>query len=167
MTEDQQARWLDAVDRCRRHEADRPASWLYTIQADVVLAVQAELERIEELTEEVSHLRSRRGGECQKCGSWVCPPLTCMSCLAGVDPEGELRAVNQRLTEELERLRPFVQAHAPRAATPPVEAIHGHQVPHLICPGCGRDMACLVDGHHARCFECGNAWDPSQKEEQS
>jgi len=36
--------------------------------------------RIEELEYRNGLLERRRGGECQICGSWVCPPLTCFSC---------------------------------------------------------------------------------------
>lgn len=34
---------------------------------------------------EIAELGKRRGGECQKCGTWVCPPLTCYSCLRSLD----------------------------------------------------------------------------------
>ncbi|KKN35453.1 hypothetical protein LCGC14_0783560 [marine sediment metagenome] len=54
-----------------------------------------------EMKEENTILENRRGGECEKCGSWVCPPLTCMSCLAGEDLESKLRNINADLTAKL------------------------------------------------------------------
>lgn len=63
-------------------------------------AVKNELEssnsEILRLREELRISEKRRGGECQKCGSWVCPPLTCMACLSNA-PE-EMRKINEVLT---------------------------------------------------------------------
>lgn len=36
---------------------------------------------IERLREEVSDLERRRGGECDTCKGWVCPPLRCVACM--------------------------------------------------------------------------------------
>lgn len=58
--------------------------------------------RAEEAADEIERLEMRRGGECRKCGRWVCPPLTCMACLA--DASEELRTINADLTAEVERL---------------------------------------------------------------
>lgn len=55
---------------------------------------------VREKEEEIEQLKKRRGGECQKCGSWVCPPLTCFSCLSSAPDE--LRQINQTLTLQIE-----------------------------------------------------------------
>ncbi len=55
---------------------------------------------IESQRQEIEMLEKRRGGECEKCGSWVCPPLICMSCLAGVNKTSKLRTVNTELTNK-------------------------------------------------------------------
>jgi hypothetical protein len=57
---------------------------------------------VEELKDALDLASRRRGGECWKCGRWVCPPLTCMACLA--DAPEELRAINADLTAEVEQL---------------------------------------------------------------
>jgi hypothetical protein len=59
---------------------------------------------------ENKRLQKRRGGECERCGSWVCPPLICMSCLAGENLESKLRKLNGDLTAENKRLRGLVKA---------------------------------------------------------
>lgn len=77
------------------------ATWECKEKAWVEVArLTAEVERLEEETDLASR---RRGGECCKCGRWVCPPLTCMACLA--DAPEELRAINAGLTVEVEQLR--------------------------------------------------------------
>jgi hypothetical protein len=76
--------------------------WVAGKQACAIRAVLAE---IDDLRDRAAQLERRRGGECQKCGRWVCPPLTCMGCLADLDPTDELRRTNARLTDEVERLR--------------------------------------------------------------
>jgi hypothetical protein len=58
-------------------------------------------EQIKDLTEENELLESRRGGECSQCGSWVCPPLTCTSCMSGEDRESILRTTNSTLTQKV------------------------------------------------------------------
>ena len=71
-------------------------------------AEKAEAER-DELRETNEYLEARRGGECKECGCWVCPPLTCLGCLANLGPEDEHRKTNQRLTSENESLRQRVE----------------------------------------------------------
>lgn len=50
-----------------------------------VIALKEEVSRMRaiavEREETIERLEHRRGGECRVCGSWVCPPLTCMACL--------------------------------------------------------------------------------------
>jgi len=36
--------------------------------------------QLEAVTKDRDRLERRRGGECQHCGEWVCPPLTCVGC---------------------------------------------------------------------------------------
>jgi len=47
--------------------------------------------KAKQLQAENEILERRRGGECEQCGSWVCPPLTCMSCLSGQDLTSKIR----------------------------------------------------------------------------
>ncbi len=58
---------------------------------------------IKDLKENNELLKKRRGGECSKCGSWVCPPLTCTSCNAGEDYKSVLRKTNGDLTIQVAR----------------------------------------------------------------
>jgi len=60
---------------------------------------EAEVKR---LTEERDAALARRGGECKVCGGWVCPPLTCYACQAGLSPDDALRKENQQLTARAE-----------------------------------------------------------------
>lgn len=41
---------------------------------------QLNRQAIQDLKADIRTLDRRRGGECEKCGRWVCPPLTCHSC---------------------------------------------------------------------------------------
>jgi len=42
----------------------------------------AQLEReLAEAKEEIGVLNRRRGGECDTCGKWVCPPIRCVGCM--------------------------------------------------------------------------------------
>jgi len=94
-------------------------------KADSELAINAELhtetahktEQIKELEYNNALLEKRRGGECKKCGSWVCPPLTCFSCLVGEDMKSELRKTNEKLTLRIEELEAEIQEVANQLLT--------------------------------------------------
>jgi hypothetical protein len=94
------ARDVVATLRGRVYPAYRDGRSIDRRAADVVDEMLAEVEL---LREELAIADDRRGGECRVCGRWICPPLTCMACLA--DAPAELRDLNAGLTAEVERLR--------------------------------------------------------------
>jgi len=51
----------------------------YVVQCEARIA---QLEReLAEAKEEIGVLNRRRGGECDTCGKWVCPPIRCVGCM--------------------------------------------------------------------------------------
>jgi hypothetical protein len=54
----------------------------YSVETRDLHARIAELvAKLAEAEESAAYLEQRRGGECDKCGSWVCPPLRCVGCM--------------------------------------------------------------------------------------
>ena len=83
--------------------------------------------RVAELEADRDRFERRRGGECTKCGSWVCPPLTCMSCLA--DAPQESRDINASLTARVEELETEnAELRKERDNAVAVARIHGREV---------------------------------------
>lgn len=77
--------------------------------------------QLAEANERASELEKRRGGECDTCGGWVCPPLRCVGCMMkqritpNADPSILLADALQKQDSDLAELRSQLAAAVRRA----------------------------------------------------
>lgn len=92
-------------------------TWIVPIDARIA-ALESQLA---EAKQQASELEKRRGGECDTCGGWVCPPLRCVGCMMkqritpDADPSVLLADSLKKQDSDLAELRSQLAAAVRRA----------------------------------------------------